>query len=208
VRHSLSADYIWDLPFRFHKFAENEVLGRWSVAGKTFWRGGQPFTVYNSSIPNSINGTFITGYNGVNEVIADVAARDVLGRHRGSSGANFAAPWFASTDFDRLVGSGNVRFFQRVIISMSVAQLSPGAICLISTECPFRSGEVSTVQKPRSRLVLQFLRRESRIAPANSGWSASPKIRLTERHIHPFALHAIGGRCMKRSMEVFSLVDY
>ena len=107
VRHSLSADYIWDLPFHFHKFAENEALGGWSIAGKTFWRSGQPFTAYNNSIPNSINGTFATGFSGANEVIADVAAPGVVGRHCSSSAANSATSCFTSTDF---VTSGQVDF--------------------------------------------------------------------------------------------------
>ncbi len=99
VRHSLSADYIWDLSFPLHKFAINEALGGWSIAGKTFWRSGQPFTVYNSSIPNSINGTFASGATGGNEVIADVAGTGVVGRHCNSSTANPATPCFSSTDF-------------------------------------------------------------------------------------------------------------
>lgn len=107
VRNSLSADYIWELPFHFHNFAKNEVLGGWSVAGKTFWRGGQPFTVYNNSIPNSINGTFTTGFSGANEVSADVAAPGVVGRHCSSTAANPATPCFNSTDF---VTSGQVNF--------------------------------------------------------------------------------------------------
>lgn len=107
LRHSISADYIWDMPFRFHHFAENEALGGWSVAGKTFWRTGQPFTVYNSSIPNNINGTFTTGYNGANEVIADVAAPGVVGRHCGPSAANPATPCFAPSDF---VSTGQTDF--------------------------------------------------------------------------------------------------
>lgn len=82
--------------------------------------------------------------------------------------------------------------------------------CRPSGPRPMRSrfAAARLVQKPRSRLVLQFQPREIHIASADNGWSASPKIRLTERHIHPFALHAIGGRRMKRSMEVVSLFNY
>jgi outer membrane receptor protein involved in Fe transport len=107
VRHSLAADYVWELPFRFHNFAENRALSGWTVAGKTFWRGGQPFSVYNNSIPNSINGTFTTGASGANEVIADVAAPGVVGRHCGASAGNPATPCFSATDF---VSSGQFDF--------------------------------------------------------------------------------------------------
>jgi hypothetical protein len=96
-RHSLSADYIWDMPFRFHNYAENEALGGWSIAGKTFWRPGQPFTVYNSSIPNSLNASFAAGYWGSNQIVAQVANPAAVGRHCGPSAA--VTPCFAATDF-------------------------------------------------------------------------------------------------------------
>jgi outer membrane receptor protein involved in Fe transport len=49
IRNSLSLDFVYALPFTFHNPIENQVLSGWTVSGKSFYRSGQPFTVYNSA---------------------------------------------------------------------------------------------------------------------------------------------------------------
>ena len=45
VRHSLSANYVWDLPFKSANGVLNHVVGGWTISGDFFARTGYPFTV-------------------------------------------------------------------------------------------------------------------------------------------------------------------
>jgi len=63
VRHSLSASYVWDLPFKSTSGMLNEVIGGWSLSGTVFARTGYPFTVGDGLSPllmgNAVNTTEI-----------------------------------------------------------------------------------------------------------------------------------------------------
>jgi Carboxypeptidase regulatory-like domain len=44
VRHNMSANYVWDLPFKSSKRFLNQVIGGWTISGTFFARTGYPFT--------------------------------------------------------------------------------------------------------------------------------------------------------------------
>jgi Carboxypeptidase regulatory-like domain/TonB dependent receptor len=59
-RHTFSAYYVWALPFK-HEGILGETLGGWNVSGVFLFRGGEPFSVYDTSIRNGIgNGASLT----------------------------------------------------------------------------------------------------------------------------------------------------
>lgn len=60
VRHNLTANYVWELPYKFQNTAVNEVLGGWSVSGTFFARSGLPYSVFDTAGPIS-NGSTAEG---------------------------------------------------------------------------------------------------------------------------------------------------
>ncbi len=54
IRHNLTTDAVWIAPFRFHNYALREVAGGWTLAGKAFYRTGEPFSLTNSLVQGSI----------------------------------------------------------------------------------------------------------------------------------------------------------
>jgi len=44
VRHNISANYVWELPFKSHGML-NKVVSGWSLSQTFFWRSGYPYTV-------------------------------------------------------------------------------------------------------------------------------------------------------------------
>lgn len=54
--HSVSANYFWELPIKSANHFLNAAVGGWSIAGTFFYKSGEPFSVYNSSIANSLLG--------------------------------------------------------------------------------------------------------------------------------------------------------
>jgi Carboxypeptidase regulatory-like domain len=45
VRHNLSANYVWDLPFKSSSGVLNQIIGGWTISGTFYARTGYPFTV-------------------------------------------------------------------------------------------------------------------------------------------------------------------
>ncbi|MBV9300571.1 MAG: TonB-dependent receptor [Acidobacteriaceae bacterium] len=59
VRHNMSADFVWDTPWKFnHKWIAN-ILGNWTLAGKFYWRTGTPFSIIDSTLAGAVAGTNI-----------------------------------------------------------------------------------------------------------------------------------------------------
>jgi hypothetical protein len=58
-RHSLSANYFYDVPFKSSNQYLNMAIGGWSLAGTFFYKSGEPYSVYNSTArsTNLINST-------------------------------------------------------------------------------------------------------------------------------------------------------
>jgi len=54
VRHNLTANYVWDLPFKSTTTWVDYLIGGWNVSGTFFARGGYPFSVTNSNGSRSL----------------------------------------------------------------------------------------------------------------------------------------------------------
>ena len=91
VRNSLVLDFVYDMPFRFQHAYENAVVGGWSIAGKSFYRSGQPFTVYNSAASSANTG----GTDG-SGVLVDFVNPNI-NRHCGASAVT--TPCMSTSDF-------------------------------------------------------------------------------------------------------------
>jgi hypothetical protein len=68
-RHSLSANYVYDLPFKMGNHLVNDVIGGWSIAGTFFFKSGEPFSVYNTqartrNLINSTGGGVLADFTG------------------------------------------------------------------------------------------------------------------------------------------------
>lgn len=55
VRHNLTANYVWDLPFKASGAALNRVISGWSVSGTFFYHTGYPYGVVDTQL-SSISG--------------------------------------------------------------------------------------------------------------------------------------------------------
>jgi len=51
VRHDISANYVWELPFKASGHLMNKVVSGWSFSGVVFWRSGYPYTVQDGAAP-------------------------------------------------------------------------------------------------------------------------------------------------------------
>jgi hypothetical protein len=72
VRHNISANYVWQLPFKFSNKMVETLAGGWQVSGTIFWRQGLPFSVTDGLVPgnsnsitNSVNGVFLATPTGI-----------------------------------------------------------------------------------------------------------------------------------------------
>ncbi len=92
IRNSLSMDWVYALPFQFHNPIENQVLSGWTVSGKSFYRSGQPFTVYNSAAAGAF-----TGGTDLGGVLVDII-NPSLNHHCGASAAVSAC--LSTNDFN------------------------------------------------------------------------------------------------------------
>jgi hypothetical protein len=68
-RHSLSANYYYQIPFKSANHYLNAAIGGWSLAGTFFYKSGEPFSVYNTSartgnLHNSTGGGVLADFLG------------------------------------------------------------------------------------------------------------------------------------------------
>src|SRR4029077_17308284 len=57
VRHNISANYVWELPFKTSSGLMNRVISGWSLSGTVFWRSGYPYTVNDgAAIAGAVSG--------------------------------------------------------------------------------------------------------------------------------------------------------
>src|SRR5262249_8498828 len=72
VRHNLTANYVWDLPFKANSSFLNRLISSWTVSGTFFWHTGYPFSAFDLTAPitsslvhngstDTILGTFLGG---------------------------------------------------------------------------------------------------------------------------------------------------
>lgn len=55
VRNDFVADFVWSLPYKTQNRLLNQAISGWSLAGKAFWRTGEPFSVFNVNAENALN---------------------------------------------------------------------------------------------------------------------------------------------------------
>jgi len=59
IRHLVSANYVWDLPFKPSNSILQEIIGGWTVSGTLYHRTGLPFTVVDGAAPSTIMGNAV-----------------------------------------------------------------------------------------------------------------------------------------------------
>jgi hypothetical protein len=91
LRHSLSASYVWDLPFKANNGLLNRAIGGWEVSGTFFYHTGFPFSI--------IDGTSMLANQGNNMQFLTVLATPTatVPRQCGSSAVN--VPCFTPSQF-------------------------------------------------------------------------------------------------------------
>ena len=62
IRHNLTAQYVYQLPFKVQNRALGYVVNGWQISGTVFWHSGVPFSVL--STPYSANGNGIVQGSG------------------------------------------------------------------------------------------------------------------------------------------------
>jgi hypothetical protein len=92
VRHNVSANYVWDIPFKSSNHVVNVIASGWLVAGTFFYRSGLPFSVYDSS------GSSTLLFNGVNGTLL-VDPTTTVSLTCGTSARNESTPCLNANDF-------------------------------------------------------------------------------------------------------------
>ncbi|MCU1303923.1 MAG: hypothetical protein JWQ87_4207 [Candidatus Sulfotelmatobacter sp.] len=72
VRHNISANYVWELPFKASNGLVNRVVSGWVFSGTFFWRSGYPYTVFDGSAP-------LGGVSGLHNATSLTIMPDFLG---------------------------------------------------------------------------------------------------------------------------------
>jgi outer membrane receptor protein involved in Fe transport len=55
IRHTVTADFLWEIPAKFQQKALQNILGGWSLGTKWYARTSTPFSVYNSSLAGRVS---------------------------------------------------------------------------------------------------------------------------------------------------------
>jgi outer membrane receptor protein involved in Fe transport len=69
-RHNISANYVWQIPYKPEGKALNAIAGGWAVSGTVFFRTGEPFSAYRSAtsfMSNASGNVFLPDYTGGGE---------------------------------------------------------------------------------------------------------------------------------------------
>jgi hypothetical protein len=53
IRNNMVGDLVYQEPFKSGSRILNEFVGGWTVGAKTYWRGGEPFTIFDSNAANA-----------------------------------------------------------------------------------------------------------------------------------------------------------
>ncbi|MBA3912956.1 MAG: hypothetical protein H0X25_03655, partial [Acidobacteriales bacterium] len=117
VRHNVTANYVWDLPFKANGSFLNRVISSWTLSGTFFYHTGYPFSAIDGVAPatgsvvhNDSAGTILATFNGgpvyscnspVNNCIsssqfAPVASETTFGNIPRNS---FRGPGYFNSDF-------------------------------------------------------------------------------------------------------------
>jgi hypothetical protein len=93
IRSNFLVDFTYVEPYHFARTLKELGAAGWTIAAKTYWRSGQPFSVFNNAAANDL-------YNGTGNYYV---LADVLNNHFSHVCNSFSHPCFQGPDFN---GSG------------------------------------------------------------------------------------------------------
>lgn len=70
VRHNVTANYVWELPFKSSSSMMNRLVGGWVLSGTFFYRTGYPYSVNDTAAPsaglvgNGSSASYLAAFNG------------------------------------------------------------------------------------------------------------------------------------------------
>ena len=96
IRHNVTGDFVWDMPFKFGNRLLDNVLGNWSLSSKLFVRTGMPESYFDTLLPNLFEGTLNVGsiFGGL-----PPTAVTALPTHCGDAAVNGAVPCASQSMF-------------------------------------------------------------------------------------------------------------
>jgi len=109
IRHNLTADFVWDMPFKFGNKLVTNVLANWTLSGKFFWRSGTPFSIIDSALAGAVAGTNINSADGAGATAMLATTLGALPYNCGASAVN--TPCLTPSQF---VASGSETSFGNV----------------------------------------------------------------------------------------------
>jgi hypothetical protein len=62
VRHNITGNYIWEMPFKFSNKALNTVAGGWMISQTFFFRTGLPFSVFDGGMVGRLSGSSLAAF--------------------------------------------------------------------------------------------------------------------------------------------------
>jgi hypothetical protein len=91
VRHNMTADFIWETPWKPANHPLGYIVGGWTVAGKFYMRSGTPFSIIDSVLAGNVSPTINS------TMLASYAVSSGVNRHCGTGAVN--TPCFNLSDF-------------------------------------------------------------------------------------------------------------
>jgi len=118
VRHNLTANYLWQIPFKFNNRALNQALGGWTIGGTFLAHSGYPYTVQDfaalfgngataniagaSPLPSFLGGTRPGNCNDPSNVCLTLSQFTPSGTEVGFGNQrrnSFRGPYYFNSDF-------------------------------------------------------------------------------------------------------------
>lgn len=96
VRHNVTADFVWDTPWKFSNRGLNYLLGNWSLSSKFFIRTGMPESLTDTLLPNIFQGTVNVGSTYGGMIPTAVSA---VPHYCGTASVNLATPCLSQSMF-------------------------------------------------------------------------------------------------------------
>ncbi len=88
VRHNISANYLWELPFKSSNHFANAAIGGWMVSGTIFYRSGLPYSVFDGGAAPAVEWRILCRASRSSSSFPDQSAYNLLicGSERGLHG--------------------------------------------------------------------------------------------------------------------------
>jgi len=102
IRHSLLADFVWNVPWKFSSPALGYLLGGWTLSSKFYARSGTPFSVIDAALAGAVSPALASVPAFYGPVFLDATPLPGTATHCGTSAVNI--PCFTTANF---VASGS-----------------------------------------------------------------------------------------------------